>query len=154
MIGVSHHAPHFSREVVVAGFGSLQFRKSIFQDIEFGKIFRFILGNVSFQQGELWKIGDGFSDLSKYDSDGNGWIDEADEVFDKLVIAFIKEDGSQELVKLKDRDVGAIYTGSASTDFSLNDLSTNETRARIRQTGIFLYESGMMGTIQHLDLAR
>ena len=100
------------------------------------------------------KSGDGFSDLSKYDSDGNGWIDEADEIFDKLVIAFIKEDGTQELVKLKDRDVGAIYTGSASTDFSLNDLATNETRARIRQTGIFLYESGMMGTIQHLDLAR
>lgn len=98
--------------------------------------------------------GDGFADLSRYDLDGNGWIDEADEVFDKLVIAFIKEDGSQELVKLKDRDVGAIYTGSASTDFSLNDLSTNETRARIRRTGIFLYESGMMGTIQHLDLAK
>ena len=98
--------------------------------------------------------GDGFADLAEYDLDGNGWIDEADEVFDKLVIAFIKEDGSQELVKLKDRDVGAIYTGSASTDFSLNDLSTNETRARIRRTGIFLYESGMMGTIQHLDLAK
>ena len=100
------------------------------------------------------KSGDGFADLSKYDSDGNGWIDEADEIFDRLVIAFIKEDGTQELVKLKDRDVGAIYTGSASTDFSLNNLATNETRARIRQTGIFLYESGMMGTIQHLDLAQ
>ena len=98
--------------------------------------------------------GNGFADLAKYDSDGNGWIDEADEIFDKLVIAFIKEDGSQELVKLKDRDVGAIYTGSASTDFALNDLATNEARARIRQTGIFLYESGMIGTVQHLDLAQ
>ena len=98
--------------------------------------------------------GDGFSDLSGYDSDGNGWIDEADEIFDKLVIAFIKEDGTQELVKLKDKDIGAIYTGNASTRFSLNDLSTNETRARIRKTGIFLYESGMLGTVQHLDLAQ
>ena len=98
--------------------------------------------------------GDGFSDLAAYDSDGNGWIDEADEIFDKLVIAYIKEDGTQELVKLKDKDVGAIYTGSATTHFSLNDLATNEERARIRQTGIFLYESGMMGTVQHLDLAQ
>ena len=98
--------------------------------------------------------GDGFRDLSAYDSDGNGWIDEADEIFDKLVIAFIKEDGTQELVKLKDRDVGAIYTGHADTMFSLNDLGNNEPKARIRQTGIFLYESGMMGTIQHLDLAQ
>ncbi len=100
------------------------------------------------------KSGDGFSDLAKFDSDGNGWIDEADEIFDKLVIACIKEDGTQELVKLKDRDVGAIYTGSANTQFSLNDTATNEERARIMKTGIFLYESGMMGTIQHLDLAQ
>ena len=98
--------------------------------------------------------GNGFADLARYDSDGNGWIDEADEIFDKLVIACIKEDGTQELIKLKDRDIGAICTASASTDFSLNDLATNETRARIRQTGIFLYESGMLGTIQHLDLAQ
>ena len=98
--------------------------------------------------------GSGFYDLAKLDSDGNGWIDEADEIFDKLVIAYIKEDGTQELVKLKDRGVGAIYTGSASTQFSLNDPATNEERARIRQTGIFLYENGMMGTVQHLDLAQ
>ena len=98
--------------------------------------------------------GNGFLDLAGFDSDGNGWIDEADEIFDKLVIACIKEDGTQELVRLKDRDVGAIYTGSATTQFSLNDPATNEERARIRQTGIFLYESGMMGTVQHLDLAQ
>ena len=98
--------------------------------------------------------GNGFADLAKYDSDNNGWIDEADEIFDRLLIAYIKEDGTQELVKLKDRDVGAIFTGSSQTEFSLNDLSTNETRARIRQTGIFLYESGTVGTIQHLDLAQ
>ncbi|MCR5672243.1 MAG: hypothetical protein K6F87_00835 [Lachnospiraceae bacterium] len=98
--------------------------------------------------------GNGFADLARYDSDGNGWIDEADEIFDKLVIACIKEDGTQELMKLKDRDIGAICTASAATDFSLNDLATNETNARIRQTGIFLYESGTIGTIQHLDLAQ
>ncbi len=98
--------------------------------------------------------GNGFADLAKYDSDQNGWVDEADEIFDKLVIAVLKEDGTQELVKLKDKDIGAICTASASTQFSLNDMATNEERARIRQTGIFLYENGMMGTVQHLDLAQ
>ncbi|MDO4508827.1 MAG: hypothetical protein Q4B53_02750, partial [Lachnospiraceae bacterium] len=57
------------------------------------------------------KSGDGFADLSKYDSDGNGWIDEADEVFDKLSIMCFNEDGSTSLYKLKDKDVGAIYLG-------------------------------------------
>ena len=98
--------------------------------------------------------GNGFADLAKYDSDKNGWIDEADEIFDRLIIACIKEDGTQELIKLKDRDIGAIYTGSAATQFSLTNPATNEERARIRQTGIFLYENGTMGTIQQLDLAR
>jgi hypothetical protein len=98
--------------------------------------------------------GNGFADLARYDSDGNGWIDEADEIFDRLVIAILKDDGTQELIKLKDADIGAICTKSASTDFSLNDPATNEERARIRQTGIFLYESGMIGTVQHLDLAQ
>lgn len=100
------------------------------------------------------KSGDGFLDLAEYDDDKNGWIDEADEIFDRLVIAYIKEDGSQELVKLKDKDVGAIFTGNVSTRFSLNDMATNEARARIMKTGIFLYENGMPGTIQHLDLAQ
>ena len=95
---------------------------------------------------------DGFADLAAYDLDGNGWIDEADEVFDRLVIAILKEDGSQELVRLKDRNIGALYTGSASTDFSLNDLSSNDPRAQIRRSGVFLYEDGMAGTMQHLDM--
>ena len=32
------------------------------------------------------------------------WKDEADDIFDKLVIAYIKEDGTQELVKLKEKN--------------------------------------------------
>ena len=100
------------------------------------------------------KSGDGFSDLAKYDSDNNGWIDEADEIFDKLTICFLSEDGTQELYKLKDKGVGAIFLGNSQTDFSLNDLSTNKANARIRKTGIFLYESGGVGTIQNLDLAQ
>ena len=98
--------------------------------------------------------GDGFKDLSEYDEDGNGWIDEADSIYSKLKICVLNDDGSQTLYSLKEKDVGAICLQSAETDFSLNNLSTNECNARIRKTGIFLYENGSVGTMQHLDLAQ
>lgn len=100
------------------------------------------------------KSGDGFKDLAAYDSDGNGFIDEADEIFDKLRICVFDEEGNQTLYKLKDKDVGAICLQSADTEFSLNNEFTNEVNARIRKTGIFLYENGGVGTVQHLDLAQ
>ncbi|MCR5735859.1 MAG: hypothetical protein K6G22_14760 [Lachnospiraceae bacterium] len=100
------------------------------------------------------KTGDGFYDLSKYDDDGNGFIDEADDIFDKLRICVFDEKGDQTLYKLKDKDVGAIFLGNVHTDFSLKDRSDNHTNAAIRKTGIFLYENGAAGTIQHLDLAK
>ena len=96
--------------------------------------------------------GNGFADLKKYDTDNNGWIDEADEIFDKLLIWRIKENGEQELCGLGKAGVGAIYLGSSESEFALKD-SGNTTNAMIRQTGIFLYENGNTGTIQQLDLA-
>jgi len=98
--------------------------------------------------------GDGFKDLSKYDSDGNGFIDEADEIWDKLLIYTQGKNGEQELYKLSEKGVGAIYLGNVSTNFSLNNISTNDVNGAIRKTGIFLYENGNVGTIQHLDLAK
>lgn len=98
--------------------------------------------------------GDGFADLSLYDSDNNGWIDEADDIFEKLKICVINEDGSQSLYSLKEKGVGAIGLANTDTEFSLNNSVTNETNARIRKTGIFLYETGFVGTMQHLDLAQ
>ena len=96
--------------------------------------------------------GDGFKDLRQYDKDHNGWIDENDNVFDKLKIMVINDDGSQSLYTLKEKGIGAIYLGNADTQFSLTD-SANNTNAVIRKTGVFLYENGAAGTIQHLDLA-
>lgn len=99
------------------------------------------------------KSGDGFADLAAYDSDKNGWIDEADEVFSRLKIWSKDEKGENKLLNLKDADVGAIYLGNANTQFSLNNADTNATNAVIRKTGIFLKESGSVGTVQHVDLA-
>lgn len=98
------------------------------------------------------KSGDGFADLAAYDEDGNGWIDEADEVFSRLKIWTKDEKGENRLLDLKEADVGAIYLGSAVTQFSMNHAETNETNAMIRKTGVFLRESGTAGTVQHVDL--
>ena len=60
--------------------------------------------------------------------------------------------GNDVLTGLKNADVGAIYLGSASTNFHLKD-DNNNLGGMIRQTGIFLRESGGVGTVQHVDLA-
>jgi hypothetical protein len=98
--------------------------------------------------------GDGFADLAKYDEDGNGWIDENDEIFDKLLIWAKDETGRDELYTLKQAGVGAICLQKAETGFSLNSLKDNQVNGAIRQTGIFLYENGMTGTMQQIDLAQ
>lgn len=99
------------------------------------------------------KSGDGFKDLAKYDSDGNGWIDEADEIWSKLRIYTQDENGKQSLYSLSQKGVGAVFLGNVDTDFSLKSTSTNQVNAAIRKTGIFLYENGNAGTMQHVDFA-
>lgn len=96
--------------------------------------------------------GDGFYDLSKYDLDGNGWIDEADEVFDRLQIWVPSADGNGTCYKLKDKGVGAICLQNVSTDFTLQG-ENQQVNGAIRRSGVFLMESGQAGTIQHVDLA-
>lgn len=97
--------------------------------------------------------GDGFRDLAQYDFDGNGWIDEADPIFDKLMVWTKDENGNQELYSIKEAGVGAICLQKAATDFSLTSLKNNQLNGKIRSTGIFVYENGDVGTLQHLDVA-
>lgn len=99
------------------------------------------------------KSGDGFRDLAKYDADGNGWIDEADPIWEQLLIWTKDENGEDKLYHLSDLGVGAIGLSRVGTQFSLNSAQSNETNAMIRKTGIFLYENGTVSTIQHLDMA-
>ena len=98
------------------------------------------------------KSGNGFKDLSAYDLDGNGWIDENDEIFGKLSVWLRNEDGTDTLLSLKEADVGAIYLGSADTEYSMRDSMFN-TSAMLRSSGLFLKESGGVGTVQQVDLA-
>ena len=100
------------------------------------------------------KSGNGFADLAKYDSDGDGWSDEDDEIWSKLLIWTKDEKGDDKLYHLSEAGVGAICLQNNRTEFSLNSQTDNHTNGIIRNTGIFLYENGGVGTVQHLDLAR
>ena len=99
------------------------------------------------------KSGNGFEDLKEFDSDGNGWIDENDEVFTKLKVWYLNDNGENVLMDLKEADVGANFLGYTAADFALKGAE-GVTEGIIRSTGIFLKEStGEPGTIQHVDLA-
>jgi hypothetical protein len=97
------------------------------------------------------KQGNGFNELSAYDSDKNGWIDENDEVFDQLVIWTKDADSTEHLFSLKDKDVGALYLGREKTAFEFRGSDGNM-QALIRETSIYLKEEGGVGTLQELDL--
>ncbi len=97
--------------------------------------------------------GNGFADLAKYDSDGNGWIDEGDEIWNKLKIWVMDENGESQLYSLAEKGLGAIGLAHVGTDFTLTDAA-NMAKGKIRQSGIFLYENGGAGTVQQVDVAK
>ncbi|MCI8628390.1 MAG: hypothetical protein HFE57_02600 [Firmicutes bacterium] len=99
------------------------------------------------------KTGNGFAELAAYDADGNGWIDENDPIFEKLKIWTQDSSGNTKLIGLADADVGAIYLGNVSTNFTLKSEETGATNGQIRNTGFYLKESGGSGTVQHVDVA-
>ncbi|MCR4998592.1 MAG: hypothetical protein K6A05_01985 [Lachnospiraceae bacterium] len=98
------------------------------------------------------QTGDAFGDLRAYDSDGNGWIDENDEIFEKLRIWCKDENGNDILMNLKNADVGAIYLGEQKSQFSMSDIMGGLS-AVVQSTGIFIRESGTVSTVQHVDMA-
>lgn len=97
--------------------------------------------------------GNGFQDLAAYDEDGNGWIDEGDSIWSKLKIWCKNPDGSDSLYTLGEKGIGAICLQNTDTDFSLKGNNSQD-NGYIRKTGIFLYENGNVGTVQHLDLVQ
>jgi hypothetical protein len=97
------------------------------------------------------RSGDGFSDLARYDSDGNGWIDESDPIYESLRIWSKDAQGRDQLVALGARGVGAIYLGHITTPFELKS-NQNELLGAVRDSGIYLSEEGSAGTLQQIDL--
>ena len=96
--------------------------------------------------------GDGFADLSAFDEDGNGWIDEGDAIYESLRIWTRNGAGEEQLLALGDKNIGAIYLGNIATPFALKQTDTNEQQGQVRATGLFLFEDGQVGSVQQLDL--
>ncbi len=95
--------------------------------------------------------GNGFNELAAYDSDGNNWIDENDEIFNQLLIWTKDEEGNENLFSLKDKDVGALYLGRVDTQFDLK-ANSGELQGVMRESSIYLSEGGGVGTLQEIDL--
>ncbi|MCR5101929.1 MAG: hypothetical protein K6B41_11290 [Butyrivibrio sp.] len=96
--------------------------------------------------------GNGFKDLAEYDKDHNGWIDENDDIYKSLRIWYRDKNGEDVQMTLKEADVGAIYLGHAATEFTERG-SDFEVNGVVRSSGIYLKDSGGVGTIQQVDLA-
>src|SRR5574343_414158 len=95
--------------------------------------------------------GDGFVELARLDDDKNGWIDENDSGFGKLQLWTQAGDGTKQLQSLTAAGVGAISLSAIATPFDIK-TNANELLGQIRNSAIFLQESGAAGTIQQIDL--
>lgn len=95
--------------------------------------------------------GNGFAELRAYDLDRNGWIDEADDIFSRLSILTLSDNGEKTLIKLAEAGIGAIYLQEISTPFELKD--TEDDYGQIRSSSVYLRENGTAGTIHHIDLS-
>lgn len=95
--------------------------------------------------------GKAFADLAKFDADGNGWIDEADPIFQHLKLWTDQSDQSH-LVSLASKGVGAIYLGNIDQGEDLMG-SQGEKLGHVKSAGIVLMENGAVQTAQAIDLA-
>jgi hypothetical protein len=94
--------------------------------------------------------GNGFQELSAYDEDNNGWIDEGDSAYARMGVW--RRVGEQDVVQsLSELDIGAIYAGNVTTPFEITD-SGNNTLGLVRQTGLYVRNDLTVGTVQKLDI--
>ncbi|MDD2546323.1 MAG: hypothetical protein PHI55_08585 [Burkholderiaceae bacterium] len=94
----------------------------------------------------------GFAELAALDSDGNGWIDEADAAFKDLRIWRPNADGGGSLQSLQAEGIGALGLASAASPFALRSEG-NASLGALRATSAYLREDGRAGALQQLDLA-
>lgn len=90
----------------------------------------------------------GFGELAALDKDGNGWIDENDAAFDELKVWM---PGSDKLMSLREAGVGALALAHVNSKFELRGQG-NSNLGGVRDTGVFLFEDGTVGSLQEIDL--
>ncbi len=111
-------------------------------------------GNGTIDDGsELFgaRNGNGFADLSRFDSDNNSWIDANDAVFEDLRI-WSHGDEERRLIPLEELGIGALYLGYTKNSFDLRNES-NDVLGRVRSNGLYLNEDGSSGLMTQIDLA-
>jgi hypothetical protein len=96
--------------------------------------------------------GNGFAELSSLDADNNRWIDEGDPSFSELRLWTPAAEGNGTLQSLAQAGVGALYIGNVETPFSVQG-SDNEQLGTLRASGVYVSESGDVGTMQQIDLS-
>jgi|GEM_PF-1047065 len=103
--------------------------------------------------GELFgpSSGNGFKELSYWDSDNNMWIDENDPIYDKLSMWIRDKDKNDVLVKLSEAGIAAIHLGAVKSNFLMKDSKGNSV-GRIAGTGIALTEDEVVKTVQQVDM--
>lgn len=95
--------------------------------------------------------GNGFAELQALDSDGNDWIDESDPVFQQLQVWTKDAAGNDQLSSLRESNVGALFLGNVSTEFSIKNAQ-NAAQAQLVSSGVWLTEDGKVNTLQQIDL--
>jgi hypothetical protein len=92
--------------------------------------------------------GNGFAELAQYDKDGNGFIDENDDIFSSLKV-WVKNQEQDKLVSLDEANIGAIALDNVNTPFNLR--AQGELQGAIRQSSFYLDNDGKAGLIQQVD---
>lgn len=95
--------------------------------------------------------GNGFSELARYDSDGNGWIDENDGVYHQLKVWRKDTAGQDSLSTLASTGTGAISLHAIATPFDIKNAG-NQLLASVRSSSVALNENGSAGSVQQVDL--
>jgi len=93
------------------------------------------------------RSGDGFAELARLDTDGNGWIDEGDPAFGQLRLRL--SDGG--LQPLEPAGIGALAATGVAGEFQFKN-EANELTGVVRRTGVYLTEDGRAGAIRQIDL--
>ncbi len=95
--------------------------------------------------------GDGFKDLSIYDSNNDGKIDKDDPIYDKLRIWTPDANGEGQLVGLGEKGIGVIYLNAQESQEMMRGENGDLLGIKQKTAG-YLREDGSSGQIHHIDL--